>query len=366
METLAPSTAPSRSPRAEPRRRWPRVWWLLGPVMVLLLLGLVVGSIVKAPYVALSPGSARPVESLIHLPKGKGYSDRGEVLLLTVRVRRRPTGIEALWGWVESDTDVLPEKDVYGNEKPATTEKVDRTAMSDSKTRAAVVAFQKLGYDVVSGTGVVVGGVADGLPVTGKLAKGDVITAIDGAPTTTYQALTAAIRSRQPGETALLKVERNGDAPAAVVPVVLSRNEANGKTIIGITNIATRGSAVHFPFKVGFDTGSVVGPSGGLSFTLALLDRLTPGSLTGAKRVAVTGEISEDGQVLPIGGVGQKVLAAERSGADAMIVPVDDYPEAAARASKKLRLFKVTDLDGALKALASLGGNALSLPRAGP
>lgn len=366
METLAPPSAPPRRMSALPRRPWPRVWWLLGPVMVLLVIAIVVGSIIRVPYVALSPGSARPVQPLLHLPKGKAFSDRGDVLLLTVRVRRRPTGIEALLGWLQSDTDVPPEKDVYGSEKPATTERVDRTAMSDSKTRAAVVAFEKLGYHVVSGTGVVVGGVADGLPVTGKLTKGDVITAVDGVPTTTYQALTTAIRSRQPGETVALLVERNGKTPAANVPVTLSRNAATGKTIIGITNISTRASGVHFPFKVNFDTGSVVGPSGGLSFTLALLDRLTPGSITGGKRVAVTGEISEDGQVLPIGGVGQKVLAAEHAGADAMIVPVADYPEAAAHASKKLRLFKVTDLDGALKALTSLGGNASSLPRAGP
>ena len=44
-----------------------------------------------------------------------------------------------------------------------------------------------------------------------------------------------------------------------------------------------------FPINVKIDTQLVGGPSAGLAFTLAIIDDLTPGSLTGGKQVAVTG-----------------------------------------------------------------------------
>ena len=72
-----------------------------------------------------------------------------------------------------------------------------------------------------------------------------------------------------------------------------------------------------FPIDVKFDTQKVGGPSAGLAFTLAIIDDLTPGDLTGGKRVAVTGTIAPDGTVGPVGGVEQKAITARHNGVDA-------------------------------------------------
>jgi len=59
-------------------------------------------------------------------------------------------------------------------------------------------------------------------------------------------------------------------------------------------------------------------------WTLGLIDLLTPGDLTGGRKIAGTGEIGPDGKVYPIGGVEEKVVAAERSGAVVFFVPKDN------------------------------------------
>ena len=78
---------------------------------------------------------------------------------------------------------------------------------------------------------------------------------------------------------------------------------------------------VDFPLKIKIATGDVSGPSGGLAFALTIIDDLTPGNLTGGKKIAVTGTIEPDGTVGDVGGVAQKTVAARAAGARLMIVP---------------------------------------------
>ena len=105
------------------------------------------------------------------------------------------------------------------------------------------------------------------------------------------------------------------------------------------------------------DSGSVGGPSAGLAFTLAILDRLTEGDLTGPNKVAVTGTIRLDGSVGPVGGVVQKTEAAVRAGARAFLVPPDEYADARRAARGRLRIIQVSTVDEALAALRRLGGD---------
>ena len=102
------------------------------------------------------------------------------------------------------------------------------------------------------------------------------------------------------------------------------------------------------------------GNSAGLALTLAILDLLTPGELTGGLQVAGTGTIDLEGQVGPIGGIRQKVIAARRAGMDVLLVPRNELPEALDVAGD-LQVEGVATLDEALMALAGLGGNADSL-----
>ena len=76
--------------------------------------------------------------------------------------------------------------------------------------------------------------------------------------------------------------------------------------------IGSAGSDVQLPFPVQIVPEKIVGgPSAGLMFTLAVYNAVTPTDITGGRKIAGTGTISLDGTVGPIGGVEQKVAAAE-------------------------------------------------------
>ncbi|HEV2810665.1 MAG TPA: S16 family serine protease, partial [Acidimicrobiales bacterium] len=60
----------------------------------------------------------------------------------------------------------------------------------------------------------------------------------------------------------------------------------------------------------------VDGNSAGLAFTLAILDLLTPGPLTGGRRIGVTGTIERDGDVGPVGSVDLKAVAMRQAGVE--------------------------------------------------
>ncbi len=63
-------------------------------------------------------------------------------------------------------------------------------------------------------------------------------------------------------------------------------------------------------------------------FALGVLDAVTPGDLTRGHFVAGTGTIGADGTVGPVSGAAEKVVAAERNGAEIFLVPRDNYADA--------------------------------------
>jgi PDZ domain-containing protein len=90
--------------------------------------------------------------------------------------------------------------------------------------------------------------------------------------------------------------------------------------------------------------------------TLAILDLLSGGDLTGGHAVAATGTISLDGTVGDVGGVSQKAVAVRRAGAQVFFVPADQLKEAQGEAGG-MKLYPVKTLQEALDDLEALGGH---------
>jgi ATP-dependent Lon protease len=163
-------------------------------------------------------------------------------------------------------------------------------------------------------------GVATGLAVTG--AGGDVLfieaTAMDGDP-------------------GLILTGQLGDVMKESVSIALSYLRSKG--LAG--DLASRKLHVHVP------AGAVPkdGPSAGVTMTTALAS-LAAGRPV-KSTVGMTGEVTLQGRVLPIGGVKQKLLAAHRAGLTDVIIPkrnepdLDDLPESVRR---ELRVHPVADV----------------------
>jgi ATP-dependent Lon protease len=110
------------------------------------------------------------------------------------------------------------------------------------------------------------------------------------------------------------------------------------------------------------------GPSAGITLATALVSALT--RVPVRKDVAMTGEITLRGKVLPIGGVKEKVLAAHRAGVKTIIMPKDnekDLADIPKNVLDTLNVYLVQTMDEVLKiALAEPLAGRLPAPQAEP
>lgn len=371
-ETEAHLQDPSPTDGGESR---PRIGWRarIGFLAASSLLIVMVASLViRVPYYVIAPGSSRPTEPLIAISGADTFDNDGAVDFLTVS-ERQATPLELLAAWMNPALEVRSDEDLHGKQTPSENRTINLAMMAESKDAATYQALRRLGYEIgIDGKGAVIASVAEGAPASGSLAVGDVVTAIDGVPVMLSSQLVQIVGGRAPGDVLLFTVhhvDETGDGAHAddgasrerVVPVTLgARPDDAARGYLGITTF-TLGLSFRFPVQVTIESGAVGGPSAGLAFTLGILDRLTPGSITGGSTIATTGTISLDGTVGPIGGIKQKVRAAQREGVQLMLVPASQLDEAL-EVADGLDIQGVSTLDDALALLARRGGGDAVLP----
>ena len=345
---------------SRPARRRRRIWPI---ALTVLVVAFVVGAAtVPLPYYAYRPGSVRDTEPLIAVADEETFSSTGTISYTTVSLRQA-TLFGMLAGWLDDDIDVFPREKVLGDRNAAENRTLNLQMMDTSKQVATQVALERLGHPVdVSITGEMVVNVLPDLPADGVLEPGDTITAVNGEQLDEPDDLTRLLADDSPGDEVTITVEPPTGSRSRDVELALGADPDDpDRAIIGI-EVTGRGIDFDFPVDVTIDTGDVGGPSAGLAFTLAIIDDLTPGDLTGGADVAVTGTISSDGTVGPVGGTGQKAAAVRAQGYDVFLVPSADY-EAAQQHAGDVDVIAVDTLDEALAALADLGGNVDDLPQ---
>ncbi|MGH9181206.1 MAG: PDZ domain-containing protein, partial [Acidimicrobiales bacterium] len=284
--------------------RWLR-WAAPAAVLAIVLVAAIV---VEVPYYAIAPGTARQVNDLIAVPRDRANPPEGRVLLATVALRR-VSAVEAVQGWLDPDTAVVPEDEILGDRGRRDFSRQNLELMDDSKNVAVLVALRRLGFPVTErGKGGLVVEVRRGSPAAGRLVAGEIITSVDGGATPLTQSVVAALAARRPGEQVRLAV-LGVDGVGRDETVTLGARPPGGTSaaggFLGVV-LRTKEQSFDMPFDVTIDSGSIGGPSAGLAFTLGVLDALTRGELTGGAKVAVTGTISLDGSVGDVGGVTQK------------------------------------------------------------
>ena len=100
-----------------------------------------------------------------------------------------------------------------------------------------------------------------------------------------------------------------------------------------------------------------------MMFSLGIIDRLTPGDMTGGNAIAGTGTMSFDGQVGAIGGIQQKLWGAHDDGAQWFLAPAENCSEVVGHVPDGLNVVKVSNLSEAATAVATIAeGNGATLP----
>ncbi len=152
-------------------------------------------------------------------------------------------------------------------------------------------------------------GVANGLAVTG--AGGEVLSVeATSMPTIGSTSIEVTVTGQL------------GDVMKESSSLAMSYVRANAEAL-GIDTKSLDGKRIHVHFPAGATPKD--GPSAGITMTTALVSLLTDRPVRST--VAMTGELSLKGRVLPIGGVKQKLLAAHRAGLTTVILPKQNEPD---------------------------------------
>jgi Lon-like protease len=345
LTEAAPPPNPARSAWLSPTR-------LAGTGALLLLVVLLILWIAPSGgYDLQLVDPAHPVAPLVHIKGERPARGRGAIYF--VDVRERPARlIERLIPWTRADGSSLVRSPPISS---AEEQRLGQVQMADSQKIAPYVALKYLGYKVkarIGGVGVLA--VEAKSPASHVLKPGDVIVAAEGRRVMTIADLHEALAGKHPGDRVTLRFRR-GNTVRTTTLATIADPEDPKRTIIGVSPLQSFG--VHLPIPITINAGGIGGPSAGLAFALDILQELGRDVAHG-HRVAATGELALNGDVVSIGGVKQKTLGARRAGVDVFLVPAGDNAKEARRYADGLRVIPVETFQQALRKLATLGRKA--------
>lgn len=338
---------------AEARKGLTRRGWTLLVSGVLFVVFALVGLFVPVPYVAISPGptfdtlgqdgTGQPVVKIDGHPE---FQASGELRMTTVSLNDGLTLFNALGLWASGRYALAPREDYY---KPGETnqqvQQENVKAFQDSQSNAEVAALRHLKFPVK----VLTKEITTGSPADKVLAPGDRLLVVNGKNIATEDDVRPALAGTKPGQTISITFQHGTD-PARTEPLTLGQQPDRAEGFMGLTPV----DRADVPFDVKISLQDVGGPSAGLMFTLAIIDRMTQDDIAAGRHIAGTGEITEKGDVGPIGGISFKVVGAREAGATDFLVPQQNCEEAKSAVPAGLHLIKVSSLDTALGALADL------------
>lgn len=328
--------------------------WTAAVSAFLFVVAAAIVAMTPVPFVTYSPGATHellaPVDGrqAISVQGLETFESSGHVLMTTVSVTRADAPVslpEVLYAHWAKDREVYPRDYIYPARSTAT-EVRNREAqqMATSQADAAAAALRAAGISVEQVP--MVQSVASSGPAADKLFPGDFVLAIDGTPTPTVAAVRESIEARRIGESVTFTVRRDREERAVKIDTAPSKTQDAvpvwGGTLVMGYSYAPR-------VRVDLDP-ALGGPSAGLMLSLAIFERITPGDVAGDRTVAGTGAIDGAGIVGQVGGVREKLAAAERDGADVFFVPDSNCVDLAGVTSR-VRVVSVGTLEDAIASL---------------
>ena len=301
-----------------------------------------------------APGVALSVGPMIKLPAQYQHAFKGQFYLVTVISQAPITAGEWLAGQLSPALQIVPPEQVTPkNTTPQQQARQNYQMLDSSETTAIAVGLRLAGYpSALVGKGVQVDAILPGSHAISVLKIGDVIVGLNGSPVQTINDLINAISAQPYPAMVHLLVKRAGAEISLDIPLMPPVPPA-ATPKLGI-QIETAGFNYNPPFPVSIETNKISGgPSAGLIFTLTVYNSLISQDLTGGRRIAGTGTINLDGSVGPIGGVKQKIFAAEAVGATYFLCPVDNYADAVSVA-RTIKVIKIATVQQAVDFLRSL------------
>lgn len=322
-------------------------------------------TVLPAPYAIEEPGptydtlASRDGTPLVQIDGAPTYTSTGELRLTTVSLSTGDKQVftigRVLEAFVSSRSTVAPVERVY---KSPQAQKQEAQQSADdwiSSQEAATVSALEASGVAVPAT-LKIASILDTSNAKKLLEVGDVITAADGTALVSYSDLMRALKGHKPGDSLRLTVERGGQSVDVTFDLIAADD---GRALMGLSIDPT----FDLPVQVKVDINNVGGPSAGLMFALAIMDKLSPQDELNGAKVAGTGEIYVDGTVYPIGGIQYKLNGARAAGATYFLAPVANCADVIGHIPAGLSVYAVNNLTDAYAAIVAIGqGKTDGLP----
>jgi Lon-like protease len=327
--------------------------------IVFIAVVLMASSFYTLPYYVSKPGMAKELEPIIKVENG--FEEKGSFMLTTIRMGKANI-YSYLLAKISKYQEIYPEETIKDKDETDEEYSIRQLHLMDSsKLNAIEVAYKKAKIPVdYHYKGVYVLNVFPNMPAEGKLVPGDRIIKINGNSFESSDSFIEYVNEKKEGEELSLTIERKNEMNEVTL-TVSAYTDYPGKKGIGIQLVEDKEIIVQ-P-KVEVNTEEIGGPSAGLMFTLEIYNQLTEMDLTRGYDIAGTGTISVDGTVGPIGGIEQKIVAADKIGAEIFFAPNEDGEadsnyQAALKTAKdiksKMKIVPVDTFDDAVNYLITL------------
>jgi PDZ domain-containing protein len=301
------------------------------------------------PYAAQGPGPTVDTLSnvegkdVVEISGAETYDTSGQLNMTTVAVRTNMSLSQAIGRWLTTDDTIVPlETVIPTGTSSEEMQQANEQAFVQSEAAATVTAMDYLDIPVH----VVVAGVMEESAAADVVKPQDVVLAVDGQDVAEPAEVQEIIRAKSPGDAVTLTLETDGKKREETV--TLGEHPEDSKIpLLGVTMT----SAPRDGMNVTYNLQDVGGPSAGMMFSLAVIDKLTEEDITGGHFVAGTGTITEDGTVGPIGGIEHKIDAAEEAGAELFLAPAANCEAATSRDAGDMVIASVNNLDDAVQAM---------------
>ncbi|TFE03594.1 SepM family pheromone-processing serine protease [Jeotgalibacillus sp. R-1-5s-1] len=291
-------------------------------IMLILLLITAFGSFYSLPYYIQKPGSAFALDDIVNVDN-KTESE-GDFSLMTVS-QAEASIFGYIWAQFNDYQEIFPVEEVRSPHESEDEYSVRQLYLMDNSASQAIeVAFNEAdaqySYEYF---GVYILNVFPEMPADGVLRAGDRITKVDDVQFESSEEFIDYVSAKEAGESVDITYVRDENEETATLELKAFPDNEN-QVGLGISLVDDR--EITTDPDVSINSDGIGGPSAGLMYALEIYDQLIDEDLTSGKMIAGTGTINSDGEVGRIGGIAQKVVAADRQDIEVFFAPDDEVP----------------------------------------
>ncbi|WP_319941383.1 SepM family pheromone-processing serine protease [Metabacillus sediminilitoris] len=284
---------------------------------ILVAIIILIMTFIKLPYYVTQPGMTSELESIIEVENG--FKEEGSFSLTTIRFGRA-NPLTYMWAKLHDFYYIHPLEEIRREEE--TDEEYYKRQlhlMEGSQESAITVAYKKANKKVsYTFHGIYVDGIVKDMPAASVLQVGDRIYKVDKKEFQTADEFIEYVTTKKAGEELAITYERDGEQRTGKIKMAPFKNKPE-KVGIGISLLTDR--KIDVEPDITLNTEDIGGPSAGLMMSLEIYNQLTEMDITRGYKIAGTGTINEAGEVGPIGGIAQKIVAADNAGIDIFFAP---------------------------------------------